>query len=125
MMDKKAIKAQEATRRQRNHRSGERTQKKTTQEISHRIRCAASMAFDSLAKRGLPLHKMIEKYLESDFLETLKVISKYIPAQLDIAIDDGRIIKLTDTELLEIASKRGSSRIIDAETSEDESQEFH
>ena len=82
------------------------------------VRGAFKRALLQCAEEGKPLSTMIYESLQSDFLNTMRVIASYTPKELEQTIEHKRSAdEFTDAELQLIAA---GSRIVDAGEAEGE-----
>ncbi len=78
--------------------------------ITPRIRGYFSAALDILVKKKEPLDKLIAKGLQEDLKGTLSALARYMPAEIELTVDDNRAEEMTDAELAVIATE-SSARV--------------
>lgn len=74
-----------------------------TKNIAQRIRGYLTVALDDMAKKGLPLDKLIVKGLKDDLKGTLTALAKFMPAEVAVTVDDKRVKDISDNDLIDIA----------------------
>ncbi len=96
-----------------------------TNEIAPKIRAYFMRAINGLQKKhGKTLDELIMEGLVDDLKGTLSALSKYIPAEVEVKLDDQRANELTDTELADIAAA-SSDRVTEKTGSQEEPESIH
>ena len=94
-----------------------------SKDVAPVIRGAFKRALLSLEGQGKPLSGMIEEHLESDFLNTLKVIAQFTPKEIEGTIEQKRSRDdFTDDQLQQLIASASSA---DTSSEAESSEPFH